>query len=53
MKQTFENLYKSNIEAFVKSFKKEPNEEDKEAIRRMTLVETALIKAGWQIAKAQ
>lgn len=42
MKETFERLYKENIIAFIKSYNKEPNEEDLEAIRQITYIEVAL-----------
>lgn len=45
MKDTFERLYKKNLEAFVLSFKREPSKTEADAIRKVTHVQVAFIGA--------
>lgn len=43
MKETFENIYKDLIRAFVENYGREPNQGEKSALRNMAQVGTALI----------
>jgi len=51
MKETFENLIKENIAAFVRVFKKEPNEAELKELRLLTIIETGYIGAIKEIRK--
>lgn len=43
MKETFENIYKDLILAFVENYGREPSKGEKSALRNMAQVGTALI----------
>lgn len=45
-KETFQRLFRKNIEAYVESYKKEPDDKALELLRQITITEIAFIKAA-------